>query len=131
MEAEASGWALPGIVREWPGFENGRMARTATIDFRTLFELADAGDTVALEVRERCMQVWASGTVGLIHAYGPELVVIGGGVMRSAHLILPYIQDYVDHNSWTPSGDVPIVAAKLGNNAGLLGAIPLLTGIAR
>lgn len=131
MEAEACGWALPAIVREWPGFQTSRMAEASAINFRTLFELADAGDTVAVEVRERCLQVWASGTVGLIHAYGPELVVIGGGVMRSAHLILPYIQDYVDHNSWRPSGDVPIVAAKLGNHAGLLGAIPLLTGIAR
>jgi len=66
--------------------------------------------------------------VALVHAYGPERVIIGGGVMKSADAILPFIQDYVRDYSWTPSGTVPVVAALLGNDAGLLGAIPLLTG---
>ncbi len=131
MEAEASGWSLPLIAKEWPGFSESRLARAETINFRTLFQLAKAGDHVAIELRERCLQVWACGTVGLIHAYGPEQVVIGGGVMRSADTILPYIQNYVRQFSWTPSGTVPILAASLGNDAGLLGAIPLLTGIGR
>ena len=47
--------------------------------------------------------------------------------MRSADVILPYIQEYVRKYSWTPSGTVLILPAALGNDAGLLGAIPLLT----
>jgi hypothetical protein len=34
----------------------------------------------------------------------------------------------VDNYSWTPSGPVQIVPAALGNDAALLGAVPLLTG---
>ncbi len=127
MEAEASGWALPLIAREWPGFERSRLATVKHIDFRSVFEFAREGDAVSTAVRDRCLHVWACGTVGLIHAYGPERVVIGGGVMRSADVILPYIQEYVRKYSWTPSGTVLILPAALGNDAGLLGAIPLLT----
>ncbi|MGO8720875.1 MAG: ROK family protein [Acidobacteriaceae bacterium] len=129
MEAEASGWALPLIAKEWPGFEQSRLATVERIDFRSVFELAREGDPVATAVRDRCLHVWACGTVGLIHAYGPEIVVIGGGVMRSGDVILPYIQEYVRNYSWTPSGTVRILPAALGNDAGLLGAIPLLTDV--
>ncbi|HTU50877.1 MAG TPA: ROK family protein [Acidobacteriaceae bacterium] len=130
MEAEASGWALPLIAREWPGFEQSRLATLDRIDFRALFELAREGDSVAIGVRDRCLHVWACGTVGLIHAYGPELVVFGGGVMRSGDIILPYIRDYANRYSWIPSGPVRILPAALGNDAGILGAIPLLTDAA-
>jgi glucokinase len=48
--------------------------------------------------------------------------------MRSANAILPYIQAYVNEHAWTPCGKVEVVAAQLGNDAGLFGAIPLLIG---
>lgn len=128
LEAEASGWSLPLIAREWEGFEASALAKTE-INFRALFELADSGDRVAREVRDHCLLVWATGTVGLIHAYDPELLVFGGGVMRSGHVILPYIQEYVNAHAWTPWGEVQAVAAQLGNDAGLFGAAPLLASV--
>jgi glucokinase len=127
VEAEASGWALPLIAREWDGYATSALAKRETINFHTLFEFADAGDTVAKQILEHCLLVWATGAVGLIHAYDPERIVIGGGVMRRAEVILPYIQNYVNAHAWTPWGKVQVVAAKLGNDAGLFGAIPLLT----
>jgi glucokinase len=128
MEAEASGWALPIMAKEWNGFRESALARRERIDFRAVFELAQAGDRVATEVRDYCLQVWATASVGLIHAYDPEIIVIGGGVMRSAGVILPYVQKFVHDHAWTPWGKVQIVAAELGNNAGLFGAVPLLSG---
>lgn len=127
LEAEASGWALPLIARDWSGFEGSALAQSGNIDFRTLFQLAEGGDRVATEIRGHCLEVWASAAVGLIHAYDPEIIVIGGGVMRSADVVLPYIQQYVNQHAWTPWGKVKIAAAKLGNHAGLFGAVPLLT----
>jgi glucokinase len=127
LEAEASGWALPLMARAWKGFPASKMAQAQEINFQLLFELADAGDVVAVEIREYCLQVWAAGAVELIHAYDPERIVMGGGVMRSAAAILPHIQTYVNEHAWTPWGKVQIVAAQLGNDAGLFGAIPLLT----
>ncbi len=128
LEAEASGWSLPLLAREWPGFSASKLADQDHIDFKILFELADARDCVAVEILEYCLKVWATGAVGLIHAYDPERIVIGGGVMHRAAVIVPYIQAYVKQHAWTPWGTVEIVAAQLGNDAGLFGAIPLLTG---
>jgi glucokinase len=128
LEAEASGWSLPFLASEWLGFSASKLAGQDNIDFKMLFELADAGDRVAVEILEYCLKVWATGAVGLIHAYDPERIVIGGGVMRRAEIIIPYIQSYVKQHAWTPWGKVEIIAAQLGNDAGLFGAIPLLTG---
>jgi glucokinase len=127
MESEASGWVLPQIAEEWPGFADSALAQQPVINFRAVFELAREGDHVATEIRDRCLHVWAAGTVGLIHAYGPQRVIIGGGVMRSRDVILPYIRQYVASYSWHPSGSIEVLAAALGNNAGILGAVPLLT----
>jgi glucokinase len=116
------------MAREWAGFPESGLAQQERIDFRSLFELARLGDRVAREIRDYCLLVWATAAVGLIHAYDPELVVIGGGVMRSADVILPHIQQFVNEHAWTPWGRVQIAAAALGNHAGLFGAAPLLSG---
>ncbi|HEY3998753.1 MAG TPA: ROK family protein, partial [Candidatus Xenobia bacterium] len=125
-EAEASGWALPLIAREWPGFAESALAKVPTVNFRAVFELA-LTDAVSRGIRDRCIHVWAAGAVGLVHAYDPEKIVLGGGVLRSADVIVPFIQEYVRQHSWTPWGTVQVTAAALGNDAGLLGAVPLLS----
>jgi glucokinase len=124
-ESEAAGWSLPGICCEWTGFETSRLAN-ADLNFENLFRYANAGDTVALGVREHCLKVWAANAVALIHAYDPELLIYGGGVMRSGDLIVKYVQDYVARHAWTPWGHVQVRAAQLDNNAALLGAVPLI-----
>jgi glucokinase len=127
-EAEASGWALPLIAKEWPGFAQSKLAKEPEVNFRAVFTLATNGDGVAKGIRDRCIRVWAAGAVGLVHAYDPEVIVIGGGVMRSADVIIPVIQEHVVKHSWTPWGNVQVKSAELGNHAGLLGAVPLLSG---
>jgi glucokinase len=70
--------------------------------------------------------VWAANVVTQVLAYDPEVVVIGGGVMRSADVIIPFIQSYVDAHTWAVWGKPRILAAKLGNDAALLGGVPLM-----
>ena len=126
-EAEAAGWSLPEVCRTTRGFASSSLAKDP-ITFERLFGYAEEGDPVAVEVRERCLAVWAAVTVGLIHAYDPEVVIFGGGVMKSASMILPYLQSYANRHAWTPWGKVTVRCAELGSRAGLLGAIPLLQG---
>lgn len=126
-EAEASGWALPEITQQWPGFDQSALSKEKEITFRAVFTQAQAGDKVALGVRDRCIRVWSAGAVGLVHAYDPEVIIIGGGVMASADVILPAVQEYVARHSWTPWGTVKVKAAELGNHAGLYGTVPLLS----
>jgi len=126
-EAEASGWSLPMIIQDWPAATDSALSRYSNVRFKELFEEAARGDTVAVAIRDRCLNVWAATAVGLVHAYDPEMILIGGGVMKSADVIIPHIKSYVHKYAWTPWGKVQVRAAELGNSAVLMGAIPLLS----
>ncbi len=127
-EAEASTWSLAEICRSRPGFASSALRRCQPLDLRGLFACADAGDGVAVEVRERCLRVWSAAAVSMVHAWDPELLLLGGGVMRNAAQVLPAIEQHVQRHAWTPWGKVRVRAAALGEQAALLGAVPLLGG---
>lgn len=127
VETEASTWALPELVRSRPGWSTSALAAEAAPDYGTAFRLAAAGDPAAAEICAHSVRVWAAAIVSLIHAYDPERVVVGGGLMRSAGMILPGLRDYVARHAWTPWGRVEVVPAALGHRAGLLGVADLLT----
>lgn len=125
-EAEAGGWALPELIRAWPGFSGSTLADGEPLNFKNVFAQAGKGDLVATEVRQHCLDAWAANAVALVHAYDPEIVVIGGGVMKSSQAILPAIQQHLDQHACTSWGKPQVRAAMLGNDAALFGAIPLL-----
>lgn len=131
VDALASTASLPGICTEWPGVENSSVSSLlgTHFGFREMIALKNQGDTVAGEIFESCVKAWEACAIGLIHAYDPERVIIGGGVMEGAAAeILPAVQDHIDRHAWTPWGKVSVHAAKLGNRAALLGAVPLIQG---
>ena len=128
VEAEASTWALPEIARAWPGFARSTLAARSPLDFEAVFTCADAGDPVASAIVARCLRVWSAGAVSMVHAWDPELLVVGGGVMRRGAAVLPAIEAHVRRHAWTPWGKVRVVPAALGAHAALLGAVPLLSG---
>jgi glucokinase len=125
-EAEASTWALPSICAEWTGFAKSSLAQEERIDYATLCRHSDAGDAVASAVLERSCDVWATLAVAMIHAYDPEVLVLGGAVMRRSEKLLPRIRARVYDRVWTPGRTVRIEPATLGDDAPLYGAIPLL-----
>jgi len=102
-EAEGSSWALPLVARDWPAISTSRLAPVSDrLNFEELFHAAELGDTV-------------------------EILVMGGGVLKREATIVPFVQKYLDHHAWTEWGKVQVKPAQLGNNAALLGAVPLLT----
>lgn len=125
-EAEASTWALPMVCREWADFADSPLAGLKMIDFRGLFEAMDGGDSIAQEVFRHCVDIWTALAVALTHAYSPQVIVFGGGVMARAADILPAVAARVVKEMWSPGGSVEIRASALGSSAALHGAIPLL-----
>jgi glucokinase len=122
-EAEASTVSLPAVCRNWPGFAASSLAKENVLDFAALFRGVDAGDPVARQVLNHCIAVWSALAANLVHAYGPERMIFGGGVMRRAAAILPGIRAFVDEHTWkTTRGCVTIEPALLGDAAALLGA---------
>ena len=126
FEAEASTYALPDVCRKWPGFETSALAAEPKLDFATLFRWAERGDRVSQEIRARSLGIWAACALSLVHAYDPELLIVGGGVMKSSYPILAALEQHLNSYAWTPWGKVRLRTAALGSNAALLGAVPLL-----
>jgi glucokinase len=125
-ETEGSTFFLPVVYREKAGDTQGMLSTRETIGFAELFAAVEAGDKPAIAALEHCMKAWAVLTVGLIHMYDPEVVVLGGSVMKREAEILPRLQQYVKEHAWTPNRTVPLRTAVLGSNAALLGALPLV-----
>lgn len=122
-EAEAGGWALPAICREWPGFAQSALT-SHPLNFKSLFDLASAGDRVANEVLDHCISIWCMMTGTAVQIFDPDMIVFGGGVMKSADRILPRIRSHVEAHTWT-RWNKPIVTALLGDQAAALG-VPTL-----
>jgi glucokinase len=126
VESESSTWALTQIARASPEFAASKLAALDIIDFKNLFELAEQGDALALKLQDRCLKVWSLCVINLIHAYDPEKVIFGGGIMKSSHIILPYIKQMLDKHAWISSADVDLVVAVQPEHAGILGVYELL-----
>ncbi|MBS1661867.1 MAG: ROK family protein, partial [Bacteroidetes bacterium] len=82
MEAYGATWSLVERVREAPEFPQSVLSAAPVIDFEALFAAADGGDALARRMEEDCLGIWSAGIVNMIHAYDPEVVVLGGGVMK-------------------------------------------------
>jgi glucokinase len=126
VEVEASTWNIERIAKQHEAYNSSALSAQKKIDFESIFLYAENGDVLAKILREQCLNVWSAAAVNLIHAYDPEILIIGGGVMASAGYIIPYMQQKVNTHAWTPWGKVRIEAAENINAAALLGVAYLV-----
>lgn len=126
-EAQASTSVLREMALATPGFDSSPLAKADPLDYAAVFRFASEGDPCAVELRNKSLRVWAAMCVSLVHAYDPEILVLGGGIMASGEIILPFVRDYVRKRARTPWGTVSVVASELGDAAALLGGEYLLS----
>ncbi len=121
LESTAASWNLEGRIQSHSRYRSSLLKKEKNLDFYALFKAARKGDVLAVEERERCLKVWGAGVVNLIHAYDPEMVVLGGGIMKSKEEIVPSITETVRKHAWTPWGDITVVSSALEDVAALYG----------
>jgi len=121
VEGRVATWALPEKCARMPGFATSSLATAATLDYQAVFAHAAAGDTLACELRDEALEAWGALTLNLIQAYNPQRVIIGGGIMASAEIILPAIRNFVNQHTVLAGGPVEIVAGTLGDSAACFG----------
>jgi glucokinase len=93
------------------------------IDARRVAELALKGDRLAAEIMKQAAHYFALGVLNVILFFTPDLIVLSGGVMRSAELFMPALEDMLQQrNVVVPAAKVQIRQAELGSYAGLYGA---------
>ena len=132
LEAMASGSTLGRLGREAAaGDPAGRLATLAggpgLVTGEVVFAAASEGDKVALALFERVGHWLGVGIASLVTIFDPDLVVVGGGVAATGELLLAparaSFERYVharDHRDLPP-----VVPARLGADAGLVGAATL------
>ncbi|MDO8541945.1 MAG: ROK family protein [Opitutaceae bacterium] len=120
-EAEASTAVLRELALARADFASSALATEPHLDYEAVFRRADTGDACAIALRDHSLAVWSVAVVNLIHAYDPERVIIGGGIMQSSDEILPAIRAYAHSHAHTAWGKVEIARCELGDDAALLG----------
>lgn len=126
MEAYASTWSIKERLVNDGQFAQSILKEEPVIDFEALFRAAGRNDSLAVKMRDDCIDVWAAGIISLIHAYDPEVVVVGGGVMNNQKDIIPFLVSKIERHAWCPWGKVEIKASKLMSDAGILGVVHCL-----
>ena len=87
----------------------------------------DANCAALAEVVARYAVYVAAGLTDFVNILAPEMILLGGGISRQGEALLAPIREYVaTHCFGQREGAIPtIAAAKLGNEAGIIGAAAL------
>lgn len=91
---------------------------------RTSFDAMRAGDSAAKEVVEKYIKYLAAGITNTINIFQPDILCIGGGVCNEGDPLLLPVKALVKQEVYTRNSEknTEIVIAKLGNDAGIIGA---------
>lgn len=91
-----------------------------------VYERAASGDTSHIKVLEETGDVIGIALTNLIHIMNPGKIVLGGGVMKAADILLPHIRQSVGSRALTKEAkQTQITVTELGDEATLLGAVSL------
>ena len=90
---------------------------------------AREGDPLANEILDRFADYLARGMSFASCTVDPEVIMVGGGVSRAGDTLLEPVRRHFRRYAYHPCVDTPIIAAKLGNDAGIYGCAAMVWGI--
>lgn len=128
LEALASGSAISGraaaaVASHEPTLLRQKVQSVEHLNAKVVTEAALEGDKVARRILQEVGQAIGIGVAMLAVTLNPEKVIIGGGVSLSGEPLFSAIRKEVDARMHVGSPkDLSIVPAKLGSQAGLIGA---------
>jgi glucokinase len=116
-EALATGTAMAA----W--FNNQLSGDHKNLSAREICELVQQGDELARRAVEREAYYLGLGLANLINLFVPDMIVLGGSVMKSAVLLLAGIRQTITQGCrFVPAEKTEIALASLGEDANLIGA---------
>lgn len=132
-EAYVSGWAIAErfqqLAREDPtaaGALLGPGGSVGHLDPLALEKAAEHGHPLASRFLRRLAEEFASGVVGLVNAFNPDLVIVGGKIPEGYPEFIPTAQRAVNERCQPPAAHARVRASRLGADAGILGAAELV-----
>lgn len=115
-------------VREGKGMAIMELAggKLENVRVEHVFAAAQAGDAFAQELVTEVAQYLAVAVANVAAIINPEIIVLGGGVMKSGSVLVGLIERMVEGTvPFTPK----LAISKLGEEAGLLGAVLLASRV--
>ncbi len=127
VETLASGTALgregrAAAEREPDSALGAMLAAGEEIDGKAVTDAARAGDPAARAVLDLIGTRLGVALTSFANIFEPEVFVIGGGVMAAEDLLLEPARRELAKRALPPMKRIPVVAAELGANAGMIGA---------
>jgi glucokinase len=104
---------------EHPAYED---AKICELSGDTAFKLAESGDPTALSVVNDAIDHLGYGIINAASLLNPEIIILGGSILKSSDYILPRLRKMVDQ--YLPSS-VEMKISQLGESVGVLGAVSL------
>ncbi len=95
------------------------------IDGTAVTEAALSGDATAISVFDLIGSRLGVACASLANIFQPNAIVVGGGVIRAGDLLLDPARREIRERALNPMNETPILAATLGNDAGMIGAAAL------
>lgn len=94
------------------------------IDAKTAFDAARLGDRTGIDVVDNYISIFAEALANVVNIFQPDIIVIGGGVSREGDNLLVPLREKMRGKTYGNEGlpSMPIVAALMGNDAGIVGA---------
>lgn len=103
------------------------LSRVEKIAAKEVFDAAKAGDEVAIRIVNRAAFYLGKSMAAVAAVLNPEAFIIGGGVSKAGDILFDEIRRvYAKYAPEPLQEGVRIVPAKLGNDAGIVGAAGLL-----
>ena len=93
---------------------------------KDVFDCAHEGDEVANEAVEYAAKALGKATSLIASVIDPEAIIIGGGVSKAGDFLLDKVKKYYKEHCYVYLKDTNIELAKLGNDAGMIGAALLV-----
>ncbi len=129
-EAYASATALVRQTKEamekHPGSDMWKMVdgNIDSVNGLTAFDGMRAGDAVATAVVKQYIDYVACGVIDMINIFQPDIVCIGGGISHEGETLLAPLREKIVAERYSKfcERQTEIVAAVLGNDAGVIGA---------
>ncbi len=112
-------------IAENPDCIMAKMAQErGKINARTSFDSMREGDPVAKAVVDKYIKYLAAGITNTINIFQPDVLCIGGGVCNEGDPLLLPMKAIVEKENFARNSEkkTEIVIAKLGNDAGIIGA---------
>ncbi|MFT3863883.1 MAG: ROK family protein [Solirubrobacterales bacterium] len=130
VESLASGTALgregKAAAESAPDSALGRLlVEDKKVDGLAVTLAALDGDETAIGVFDLIGSRLGVACASFANIFEPEVMVIGGGVIRAGDLLLDPVRKEVRERALRPMNETPILAATLGNDAGMIGAAAL------